>query len=232
MKKLAFTTKNKCYLLLGICAFLLLLAFYIHALSRPGVWHGDTFLFLQDDASYAGNGEYFDYHMSVTEHSDGTEVIFSVDDMVHRYFVKTTSNGYSPDVIIYEDDVLIFNGYYQSGFLMDANGIDFQITVTTSNMFSIPEKEDYFPSKTQLYQWAVMEKPDMRGNFEFVFYLVCAIIYLILDFCFPDRFFRLQHFLTVEGGSPTEFYRIGQWIGRIAMIIMAVVCVFISLSRP
>ncbi len=228
MKNYLSSNKNKIFFSLGICAFAVLLVFYIYALTRPGVWHGKTFLYLQDNASYVGNGAYFDYNMTIDEQPDGTDISFSVDDLTRKYFIQSENDGRS--VTIYEDDELVFEGFYQSGFLMNENDIDIQIHATTSNIIIMPKKEDYFPTRTHLYEWAVMDKPEMRGNFVYVFCIVFIALFLAIDFRFPDFFFQLKHFLTVEGGSPTDFYRTTQWIGRIVLVILATVCVFLSLS--
>ena len=221
--------KKKLYYILGASATLILLAIYLFALTRRGVWHGDTFLYLQKDETYAGEGLYYDYHMSITEKEDGTDILFSVDDMAHSYFVQAPDRW---NILIYEDEELIFDGSYQYGFMMsDDEELDIQIVAhTSSTLLEVPKKEELFPSKADLYEWATMVKPGVRGNFGYVICLALALIVLAVDVCFPDFFFHLRHFLHVEGGTPTDFYRISQWIGRVIMIIMAIVCIFKSLT--
>ena len=49
---------------------------------------------------------------------------------------------------------------------------------------------------------------------------------------FPDLLFKFQHGLAVEGGEPSEFYRMGQFIGRIAMVLGIIVGVAASFHAP
>ena len=83
-----------------------------------------------------------------------------------------------------------------------------------------------------IYRWAVNENCQKRGRVEVLPVIAFLGVLLALDTAFPDLLFKFQHGLAVEGGEPSEFYRMGQFIGRIAMVLGIIVGVAASFHAP
>ena len=73
MKKTLKLTRKNIIIICAIFVFLLS-GVYLYALTRPGVWHDDTFMYLKEDGSFVGDDAYFDYHMTIEEKESGTAI--------------------------------------------------------------------------------------------------------------------------------------------------------------
>ena len=220
------THKKLCIIFASILATVLL-AFYLYAACLPGIWHRDTFLYLQDDGSFSGNSSFFDYEMNISQNNTGSDITFRVNDTVRTY--RIISDEYGRDVEIYEDGVSVFKGQAagrgDSAMLIDNDEglVDFSVSVSTSNdFFTVPNEEEQFPSYTALYVHAMRENTDRRGNLLMAFFALLIAVFLIIDLKYPDLFFYLKYMWHVDGGSPSEFYRFGQNIGRIISVVAIV----------
>ena len=58
----------------GIVLSVVLLALYLRAMFLPGLWHGDAFLYKQDDGSFAGSDIYAEYKMNIKPSDYGTDI--------------------------------------------------------------------------------------------------------------------------------------------------------------
>lgn len=206
-----------------------LLALYLYAASLPGIWHQNTFLYKQDDGSFLGKNAYAEYEMHITEKSHGTSVAFRVNDTIRNYLIIQDNNS----VEIYENEKSVFSGTVitigDTYILNDIAGpIDFTVSTTSKDdYFTVPDENEQYPSYTALYNRAIRNNTDRRGNFLMVFVTALLAIFLIIDIKYPDFFFLLKYRMHVDGGSPSEFYRFGQKTGRIISVI-AIVCFIIA----
>ena len=216
------------YILISIAA-LILFSMYLYALTRPGVRYGDAFLYQQADGSFVGKDTYFDYRMELQNTENGTAISFSVEDEMRNYLVMTSKTDDS--VIIYENDTIIFEGteWNNTGMLLGKDGeLAFGVTISTN--YHTPDAEEQFPNFMQLYRIAAMDELDLRGSVECVFLILFFSLYIIIDVCFPEFFFRARYFLAfdLKNADPSDGYYVGQLIGRIVCGVAIVICAIIS----
>ena len=222
-----FRTHRKLCIYLITAFALVLLALYLYAAFLPGVWHENAFLYRNSDGVFSGKNAYSEYEMSITQTSSGAEVVFRVNDTLRKYLIF--SNSYGHEVQIFEDGTCVFRGRAvvngDATLLMnDEEGIA-DITVTTTSrddFFTVPTDEEQFPSYTALYNWTVRKNTDTRGNFLMIFLATLLAAILAIDVKYPDLFFRLRYGLNVDGGSPSDFYRVRQEIEKIISPIVII----------
>ena len=207
---------------------------YIRAIFIPGIRHYDAFLYLQDDGSFRGSDMYAEYSMNIEREKSGAEISFSVNGAEKKYQVeRLSSSEYVEDVLIYEDDKLIFDGIARdmSGLtvLEDREGKlkDF-IRVTASGV--TPKIEELYPDCTKLYKLAVSSDMDRRGNPWMIIYILIIALVLVVDIVWEDFFYLLRHGLHVDGGSPSDYYRFMQKAGRVISIIAILVFVVMTFT--
>jgi hypothetical protein len=216
------------YILIFISA-LILFSIYLYALTRPGVRYKDAFLYQQADGSFVGKDNYFDYRMQLQDTENGTAISLSIEDETRNYLVVLGKTDDS--VVVYENDTLLFEGteWGNSGMLLDQNGeLVFGVTVSANS--HRPVAEEQFPNFIQLYRIATMDELDLRGSVECVFLILFFGLYIIIDVCFPEFFFRARYFLAfdLKNAEPSDGYYVGQLIGRIVCGVAIVVCAIIS----
>lgn len=208
-----------------ITAFaLVLLALYLYAAFLPGVWHEDAFLYRNSNGVFFGKNSYSEYEMSITRADTDIGVTFRVNDTIREYRIVPAAD--SRAVEIFENGASVFRGRAvvngDATLLMnDEEGIADIIVTTTSHddFFTVPTDEEQFPSYTALYNWTVRKNTDTRGNFLMIFLAALLAAILAIDVKYPDFFFRLRYGLHVDGGSPSDFYRVGQKTGIIITAI-------------
>ena len=228
ISKIIKDKRKSTYILISIAA-LILFSMYLYALTRPGVRYGDAFLYQQADGSFVGKDTYFDYRMDLQDTENGISISFSVEDETRNYLVTL---GKSDDsVIIYENDTILFEGteWGNSGMLLDKNGeLVFGVTVSVNS--HMPVAEEQFPNFMQLYRIATIDALDLRGSVECVFLILFFGLYIIIDVCFPEFFFRARYFLAfdLKNAEPSDGYYVGQLIGRVVCAVAIVVCAIIS----
>ena len=219
---------------LAIVAALVLLGLYLFALLRPGIWYRDTFLYLKDGGSFAGEKVPFKYNLQINKTELGTEILFSVNDLKKSYHVS----GEMDDITITQDGEQVFRGraalFGDTYLLLDENGglLDPVSISYSTTAYQEPPLEELLPSYSSLYNWSVSVKHDTRGTPAVLLIILILVGFLILDIVFPDLFFILSHGLSVDGGTPSAFYRFGQKLGRIIIICLIVYSVFFSFSAP
>ncbi len=213
---------------IAICIAAVLFVLYLCALLRSGVWCGDTFLYKQKNGSFSGSDYYADYEMYIEKTNEKAQITFSVNDETRVYTIEYSG---AHDAKIFENDALIFegeaikiNGEY---FLNDKNKNLEPVSVNVVAGRYVPTNDDLFPSARSLYSWAEGER-DLRGNLVMFFIVILAIAFLALDIVFPDLFFILEYSLAVDGGEPSDWYRMGQVIGR--FILGITIIIFVALS--
>lgn len=224
--------KHKKLCLTGIGIFsLLFLGIYLSMLFQPGYWHFDAFMAKQDNGVFTGSDFYGSYQMQIDRTDNGADIIFSVDDVSKEYRITEIDTG--KNVYIYENGTLVFHGYNidagnQEAWLISYGNDDtIHVRVFASN--TKPSPEELFPSYSRLYNCAMSDKTETRGEPAMLIPIVFLGLGLFLDIKFPDLFFILKYRLSVDGGEPSELYRTGQIIGRFVMVGCIFFFIFLSL---
>lgn len=215
MKK---STSSKMRVGAAALAVAVLLAVYLWAALRPGVWLRNAFLYQQVDGSFSGRDSYGRYVLDITSAPGETDVQFCLDDVPTRYRICTESSSH---VEIYREEQLLFSGsavgepgnavlWNKSGGLAD------DIRVVVNGEYT---QEDLQPSCQWLYNVAVGGRRETRGDVSFLVPMAMLAILLVLDVKWPRLFWTLRHGLEVSGGEPSEWYFTCQKMGRTAMAL-------------
>ncbi len=215
--------------LIVTCA-IVLVAVYLVAFFKPGVWHRNAFLYREDPLTYSGMDEFAYYHLKVTPHENGANLSFTVNDTTRAYAVETSGDA----VTIQEGETPIFSGkvlpFGDTYMLENENGeLEMPLTVIAAGV--TPEEEELFPNVNQLYEWAIVREDGVRGDFAALTVLLISALVLALDLIFPNLFFYLSHGLAVDGGEPSGFYRFGQTVSRVLLGLLIIWSVFETFNR-
>lgn len=203
-------------------AVAVLLAVYLWAALRPGVWLRNAFLYQQADGSFSGKDSYGRYALDITSARGETDVQFCLDDVPTRYRIYTEAAvGSGPSVKIYREELLLFSGSAVgepgNAVLWNKNGgLADGIRVVVNGEYT---QEDLQPSCQWLYNVAVGGRRETRGDVSFLVPMALLAILLVLDVKWPRLFWTLRHGLEVSGGEPSEWYFTCQKIGRAAMAL-------------
>ena len=229
-----FISKHKkpC-IIAGIVLAVVLLAIYLRAMFLPGLWHGDTFLYIQDDGSFVGSDIYAEYKMNIRPADYGKDIDFSVNDKTNHYQVKYDKDDPYRNVEVLENGTVIVKGKALGAegnwFVFDdESGSADEISIRVGN--ETPTEEELYPGYTRLYNWSVNEVYDTRGNPGVLFLIALFALILILDIKFPMLFWILEHRLEVDGGEPSDWYLFGQKVGRVVLSIGILVCVILTFT--
>lgn len=215
MKK---STSSKMRVGAAALAVAVLLAVYLWAALRPGVWLRNVFLYQQADGSFSGKDPYGRYMLDITSARGETDVQFCLDNVPTRYRICTESSSH---VEIYREEQLLFSGGAQGEagdalLWKDSGGLADDIRVVVNGEYT---QEDLQPSCQWLYNVAVGGRRETRGDVSFLVPMAMLAILLVLDVKWPRLFWTLRHGLEVSGGEPSEWYFTYQKIGRVAMAL-------------
>ena len=215
MKK---STSSKMRVGAAALAVVVLLAVYLWAALRPGVWLRNAFLYQQADGSFSGRDSYGRYALDITSARGETDVQFCLDDVPTRYRICTENSSH---VEIYREEQLLFSGGAQGEagdalLWKDSGGLADDIRVVVNGEYT---QEDLQPSCQWLYNVAVGGRRETRGDVSFLVPMALLAILLVLDVKWPRLFWTLRHGLEVSGGEPSEWYFTCQKIGRAAMAL-------------
>lgn len=215
MKK---STSSKMRVGAAALAVAVLLAVYLWAALRPGVWLRNAFLYQQADGSFSGRDSYGRYVLDITSAPGETDVQFCLDDVPTRYRICTENSSH---VEIYREELLFFSGSAVgepgNAVLWNKNGgLADDIRVVVNGEYT---QEDLQPSCQWLYNVAVGGRRETRGDVSFLVPMALLAILLVLDVKWPRLFWTLRHGLEVSGGEPSEWYFTCQKIGRAAMAL-------------
>ena len=199
-------------------AVAVLLAVYLWAALRLGVWLRNAFLYQQADGSFSGRDFYGRYALDITSARGETDVQFCLDDVPTRYRICTENSSH---VEIYREEQLLFSGGAQGEagdalLWKDSGGLADDICVVVNGEYT---QEDLQPSCQWLYNVAVGGRRETRGDVSFLVPMALLAILLVLDVKWPRLFWTLRHGLEVSGGEPSEWYFTCQKIGRAAMAL-------------
>ena len=215
MKK---STSSKMRVGAAALAVAVLLAVYLWAALRPGVWLRNAFLYQQADGSFSGRDSYGRYALDITSAPGETNVQFCLDDVPTRYRICTENSSH---VEIYREEQLLFSGGAQGEawdalLWKDSGGLADDICVVVNGEYT---QEDLQPSCQWLYNVAVGGRRETRGDVSFLVPMALLAILLVLDVKWPRLFWQLRHGLEVSGGEPSEWYFTCQKMGRTAMAL-------------
>ena len=215
MKK---STSSKMRVGAAALAVAVLLAVYLWAALRPGVWLRNAFLYQQADGSFSGRDSYGRYALDITSAPGETDVQFCLDDVPTRYRIYTENSSH---VEIYREGQLLFSGGAQGEagdalLWKDSGGLADDIRVVVNGEYT---QEDLQPSCQWLYNVAVGGRRETRGDVSFLVPMAMLAILLVLDVKWPRLFWTLRHGLEVSGGEPSEWYFTCQKMGRAAMAL-------------
>lgn len=215
MKK---STSSKMRVGAAALAVAVLLAVYLWAALRPGVWLRNTFLYQQADGSFSGKDSYGRYALDITSAPGETDVQFCLDDVPTRYRICTENSSH---VEIYREEQRLFSGGAQGEagdalLWKDSGGLADDIRVVVNGEYT---QEDLQPSCQWLYNVAVGGRRETRGDVSFLVPMALLAILLVLDVKWPRLFWQLRHGLEVSGGEPSEWYFTCQKMGRAAMAL-------------
>ena len=211
--------------IIAVCLFIV----YLLAIFKPGLWYGDAFLYQNDDGTFAGSDIYADYKMKITPKDYGTDIDFSINDKEFYYQLKY---GDDTRVQVVKDGETMFDGNaFPSGdewILIDES--EDLVDVVVKRYGNTPTEEELLPNRTMLYNWAMAEDLDTRGEPAMILIVLLIGGILFLDVKFPTLFWFLEHGLDTVGGEPSGWYYFGQKVGRIALVAGIVVCVIITFT--
>ena len=215
MKK---SISSKMRLCIAALAVAVLLAVYLWAALRPGVWLRNAFLYQQADGSFSGRDSYGRYVLSIASAPGETDVQFCLDDVPTRYRICMENSSH---VEIYREEQLLFSGGAQGEagdalLWKDSGGLADDIRVVVNGEYM---QEDLQPSCQWLYNVAVGGRRETRGDVSFLVPMALLAILLVLDVKWPRLFWTLRHGLEVSGGEPSEWYFTCQKMGRAAMAL-------------
>lgn len=215
MKK---STSSKMRVGAAALAVAVLLAVYLWAALRPGVWLRNAFLYQQADGSFSGRDFYGRYALDITSARGETDVQFCLDDVPTRYRICTENSSH---VEIYREEQLLFSGGAQGEagdalLWKDSGGLADDIRVVVNGEYT---QEDLQPSCQWLYNVAVGGRRETRGDVSFLVPMALLAVLLVLDVKWPRLFWTLRHGLEVSGGEPSEWYFTCQKMGRAAMAL-------------
>lgn len=206
-----------------------LLAVYLWAALRPGVWLRNAFLYQQADGSFSGKDSYGRYALDITPAPGETDVQFCLDDVPTRYRICTENSSHME---IYREELLLFSGGAQGEagdalLWKDSGGLADDIRVVVNGEYT---QEDLQPSCQWLYNVAVGGRRETRGDVSFLVPMAMLAVLLVLDVKWPRLFWQLRHGLEVSGGEPSEWYFTCQKMGRAAMALGIVLLAFASFA--
>lgn len=224
------TRRKKPLLAAGGLLAALLLALYFGALFRPGYWYDGIFLARQQAGVFSGQNDRAACTLQLEKSEDEAALSFTLNGETRDYRVLFGSDGVSTQ--IYENGTLAFSGQASPMgdwyLLTDENG-DFDAgEVWGGGGMTEPPPE--FPGYGQLYTWAASDRCESFGEPVFLLPLLLLAVCLAVDLRFPNFFFLLEHGLAVDGGEPSDWYRTGQKLGRVILVLAMLYCVGASLS--
>ncbi len=238
-----FIKEHKKICILAGIAFALLFIIYLFALFRPGYWYRDVFLYKQKAPFegievYSGKDRALGYRYEMTKAKDGmkTYIAFTVNETERGYeIISDNSESHNPAVEIYENGELVFKGTSVAGMLFDVNEKPF-VETSEINFYvngNVPE-EEFLPTYNWLYEVSQKVKSaDIRGNAIFLPAIIIVAAVVVFDMMYPDFFWELEHRLHVDGGTPSDYYRLVQKAGWVIspfiILVLMIACFVITI---
>lgn len=224
------TQKYRRQIIIGL-AFLIIFPVYFSFFFQSGMVLNETFVpKTMEDGRAMFKGE--DVTIRVQRSEKTGSVILLKPDWLKTYIVMVGDNKeYYKDIVIYENDVEIFRGLYDSkgssNFkVFEKDGTPY---LGDTNIVVNGEKEPIdslsIPALVRIFE----EDFDIRGNVAPMLFAVIILILWAIDICYPRALFWFQHFLSVENPEPSDFYLTTQRISWVVIPILAVIMMIYSL---
>lgn len=199
---------------------------YLYAALRPGLWIRNTFLYQQKDGSFQGSDRNGQYALVIRHEGNTTTAIMTINDTPRVYKIFQGN----AKVQILQDDAQVFVGTITDRGLLDSSGqplLDIEVYAENAGYTT----EQLFPSIGWIYRCAHRQDLSTRGQPWALAFAWLFFLYFIVDICFPDLFFRLKYMWHVDGGEPSDIYRMRQMIGRAVMLIFIVVVLIMGFNH-
>jgi len=234
-----FFREHKKFCIIFAVVSVIVFAVYLFLLFKPGFWYRDAFLYKQKapfegTEVYSGKDRINDvrYEMIIGKEGTKTCIAFSVNETESYYeIISDSSKSNYPDVEIYENEKLVFEGSFFSNMLFNKNGEPFTET-PNMNYYTAGElsEEELLPGYGWLYEISQRRKPEIRGDVIWLSFIVVFAGIIALDMIYPNLFWELRYRLSVEGGEPSDLYRAMQHLGWMlapGVVIMMMIATFV-----
>lgn len=217
-----FLEKYKTKLIIfAILLAILLSGLYLYATGQRGIWLNDAFLYQKDACLFRGSDSYAQYTLQIDRSNEHTIITVTINDITRVYEVLCNDS----DVQILQDGIQVFDGSVlivgDTHLLQSSDGSYNGIDVSAGGR--TPTTEELFPSFGRLYSLAHSPETSTRGQPWMLALAWLLAAWIIVDICFPDLFFRLRYMWHVDGGEPSDIYRMSQSIARAVMLIFIIV---------
>lgn len=222
-----------------ICFMVLLFCMYLYFFFQKGiVFHGE---FLKQDSDVSAlhySGKLGDETLNISINKDiqankKVEVTYEIGSYLEKYNVLYNN----PDIEIYKDNELIFDGEYiksdsyvvlfekdKTPYTDDIIADDIDDIMKTYTNDSVQVDNLVLP--THVAETAIGDNVVNRGNLLMFFVAMIFLLILSLDIIYPLMFFNLNNFLYVRNPEPSEFFLIVQkaiWI-FMPFVIIIILC--------
>ena len=156
------TRRKKSLLAVGAVLAALLLALYFRALFHPGYWYDGIFMARQQAGVFSGQDYRAACTLQMERRQSKAALSFTLNGETRNYRILLGSDGFSTQ--IYEDGTLTFTGQAHSmgDWYMLVPTRRAILTWMISRRFMLVHREPppEFPSRNQLYTWAVSDRCD------------------------------------------------------------------------
>lgn len=232
-------TKRKLLYIFGGIAAAAALIIYLVLMFQRGVWYDNYFLRKTNENEYCGRVDGITMTLTRTSSEDGIHLDFTRGNKSLHYIIYNDADAPENNSLkIYENNELIFTGYYQKMqdwyLIFDSSGEYENLSVTVTGITDSYYYDTYElqPSKNELVFLALdPEFETFRGSFAVMPFILILAGILALDIAFPRLFFYLKHMLAVENPEPSYFYYFMQKIGRVILLLVIIVMAWIALYR-
>ena len=223
-------TKKKLLNILCLVALGMVFILYFYAAFQKGIWYKNQFLYCVNENEWSGT-VYTDTLTIRREKMDNKVFLyFTWGTESSKYCVFFDENAaYNESVKIYQEDTLLFTGYYNPDsnvqILFDSSNnavsmLDIVVTVNGAEIGASNIPNDWRPSEQILFQLAMFDGPEFRGDMTRVILIFIVAFILLLDIVFSKLFFYIRHGLVVSDPEPSELYYFFQKVGRIGLCVL------------
>ena len=225
-----FFLKHKVTLItISVILAVILSGVYLYATLYPGLWLNDAFLYQQKDGSFRGSDQWGQYMLVLQHDGSNATATMTVNDVTHIYEILQNDTALQ----ILQDGESIFDGtvvqYGDVTSLKSNDGSYSGIVVQAGN--ANYTTEELFPSPEWLYRCAHLKELSTRGQPWMLALAWFCVAWIIVDICFPNLFFRLRYMWNVDGGAPSDIYRMRQSIGRVVVLFLIIVILIMGFNH-
>ncbi len=162
-------------------SLLVFLSVYVYVSFLPGVWYQNTFLYKKDDGSFVGSDLHNDYKLQIqSKDQNGINFSFSVNEQEILYRLEQKME--KPFLRIYKNNQLAFEG--NAVF----NGEQYMLADSAGGLIEIGktgvilQTDESLPTCSQLFNWYMLTKNDVRGNLMLLSITIGIVVLLIINY--------------------------------------------------